>query len=234
MQKSVLRGPSPRRPASLFATGLAALALLALLAAPLARAADNGDSGGQNSGDNIGSASGNNTSAEISQIDYVLQPYDLIHIVVFQEPDLERQVRLSDDSKVSLPLIGLVDLKNKTIAQAQRLIRDLYNKDYLVNPQITLTVLEFAKETVNVLGSVNNPGAIPIPPDQPLNLVDAITRAGGFTRLADRRKVKLSEPNADGTTTTIIVNVDEIIQSQAPDDHILKKGDVIFVPERIL
>lgn len=185
--------------------------------------------------DTIGSAHGNEAAADaLSQSDYVLRPYDLVHVVVFQEPDLERSVRLSDNSTIVLPLIGVVNLDGKTIGQAQVLIRDLYNRDYLVNPQITLTVLEYAKQTVNVLGSVTSPGAIPIPPDQPLNLIDAITRAGGFTRLADRKRVKFIHTDSAGATTTSIINIDDIIQSHASDHIYLQKGDVIFVPERIL
>lgn len=187
-----------------------------------------------NSQNAIGSAQGNQYAGAISQADYVLQPYDLVHVVVFQEPDLERQVRLSDNSMVTLPLIGAVSLKGMTIGQAQRLIRDLYNRDYLVNPQINLTVIEYAKETVNVLGAVNTPGSIAIPPDQPLTIVDAITRAGGFSRLADRKRVKLTQTSADGRASTIIVNVDDILQSRSSDPVQLHKDDVIFVPERIL
>jgi len=167
--------------------------------------------------------------------DYILQPFDLVQVVVFQEPDLERKVRLSEESKLTLPLIGTVDLKGMTIRKAQDLIRDLYNKDYLVDPQINITVMEYAKETVNVLGSVNTPGSILIPPEQPLNLLDAITRAGGFNRLADRKHVKLTRIGDDGKTATSIINVDDIIQSTAGGDQwVLRKGDVIFVGERIL
>lgn len=185
--------------------------------------------------DSIGTAKGNEAAASaISQSDYVLQPYDLIHVVVFQEPELERQVRLSENSVISLPLVGSVILRQKSIAQAQALIRDLYDKDFLVNPQVSVTVLEYAKQTVNVLGSVNSPGAISIPPDHPLNIIDAITRAGGFTRLADRKKVKLTHVSEDGGATTAIINIDNIIQSHSSDQVILHKGDVIFVPERLI
>jgi polysaccharide export outer membrane protein len=179
----------------------------------------------------VGDATG---KASVSQIDYVLQPFDLIQVVIFQEPDLQREVRLSEDSKVTLPLVGIVDLKGENIGEAQKKIHELYDRDYLVDPQINITVEEYAKETVNVLGSVNAPGAILIPPDQPLNLIDAITRCGGFSRLADRKHVKLTRINADGRTSTVIVNADEIIQSESSDRWRLKKGDVIFVPERII
>jgi polysaccharide export outer membrane protein len=179
------------------------------------------------------SATANPSSAQRG--DYILQPFDLVEVVVFQEPDLERKVRLSEESKLTLPLIGTVNLKGMTVHQAQDLIRDLYNKDYLVDPQINITVMEYAKETVNVLGSVNTPGSIQIPPEQPLNLLDAVTRAGGFNRLADRKHVKLTRVGDDGKTSTFIINVDDIIQSTAGGDQwVLQKGDVIFVGERIL
>jgi len=169
-----------------------------------------------------------------TQADYVLQPFDLIQVVVFQEPDLERQVRLSQESTITLPLIGAVNLSAKTVREAQNLIRDLYDRDYLVNPQINITVTEYSKVTVNVIGSVDKPGTVVIPPDRPLNLIDAITQAGGFTRLADRKRVKITRLGEDGKTTTAVINADEIIQSQSVDQWVLQKGDVIFVPERIL
>ena len=166
--------------------------------------------------------------------DYVLQPFDLIQIVIFQEPNLERQVRLSQESIVSLPLIGPVDLKQKTVRDAQALIRDLYNRDYLVNPQINITVLEYSKVAVNVLGSVNNPGTVVIPPDRGLKLLEAIAQVGGFSRLADRKHVKLSRTDAEGKTSTFTINADDIIQSTSGDNWPLQKSDVIFVPEKLL
>jgi polysaccharide biosynthesis/export protein len=169
-----------------------------------------------------------------AQPDYVLQPYDLVRVVVFQEPDLEREVRLSPDTTITLPLIQTVDLKGKTVREAQAIIRDLYDRDYLVNPQINITVLEYAKVSVNVLGSVNQPGSVVIPPDQGLNLLDAIAHAGGFSRLADRKSIKLSRTAADGKTTTYVINADDIIQSKSEDSWSLQKGDVIYVPEKLL
>lgn len=169
-----------------------------------------------------------------ARTDYVLQPYDLVKVTIFQEPDLEREVRLSQESKITLPLIGTVDLAGKTVRAAQDAIRELYDRDYLVNPQINLTVTEYAKETVSVLGAVNTPGAIEIPPDQPLKLLDAVARAGGFARVADRKRIKLSRTGDDGRTVTTIINGDDIIQSTAGDNWVLQKHDVIFVPEKLL
>jgi polysaccharide export outer membrane protein len=175
-------------------------------------------------------------TGQISPIsDYVLQAQDLIKVEVFQEPDMERQVRLSQDGKVTLPLIGTVELRGKTIQQAQDLIRKLYDRDYLVNPQINVLVLEYAKHDVNVLGQVEKAGAIEIPSDKPLKLLDAIALAGGFTRLADRKHISLTRLGTDGKTATSEVNADAILQSRSSDEDLqLKEGDVVFVPERIL
>jgi polysaccharide export outer membrane protein len=166
--------------------------------------------------------------------DYVLQPSDLLRVQVFQEEDLLREVRVTQEYSVTLPLIGVVDLKNKTLRQAQTLIRDLYDRDYLVNPQVNIIVLEYAKRTVNVLGSVNSPGAVLFPAEQGLTLLDAIARAGGFSRLADRKHVKLTRTNADGKAENVVINADEIIVGGTNHAWALQKDDVVFVPERVL
>ncbi len=168
--------------------------------------------------------------------DYVLQPSDLIRVMIFQEPDLEREVRITQEHTITLPLIGSVNVKGLTVRQMEETIRSLYDKDYLVNPQINLTVLEYAESTVQVVGAVNQPGAVKFPPEQKLTLVEAIARAGGHSRIADLRKVRLSRKTADGQTENFTVNVDEMVRGNSSGEQqwVLVKGDVIFVPERIL
>jgi polysaccharide export outer membrane protein len=165
--------------------------------------------------------------------DYTLQASDLIKVQVFQEPDLDRDVRLSQEYTVTLPLIGTINLKGMTVREAGELIRDLYNRDYLVNPQVSVIVLEYAARTVNVLGAVNKPGAVDFPPEQPMTFLDAIAKAGGFSRLADRSKVKLTRALPDGKAEMHLIDADEIIQGHAKDTLFLQKDDMIYVPERL-
>lgn len=166
--------------------------------------------------------------------DYMLQPADLIRVQIFQEDDLTREVRISQEYTVTLPLIGAIDLRGRTLLDAQGIIRELYNRDYLVNPQVNVIVLEYAKRTVNVIGSVNSPGAVPFPQEEGLTLLDAITRAGGFNRFADRRRVRLTRTDAQGSAVNYIINADDIIQGNAKETWPLQRDDVIFVPERLL
>lgn len=167
-------------------------------------------------------------------VDYTLQPLDLLRIVVFQEPDLERQVRISQEYSINLPLIGLVDLTGKSVRQAEELVRSRYDAEYLKNPQITITVLEYTPRTVQVLGAVNQSGAVAFTPEQPMNIMEAIAKAGGQARIADIRKVRITRQSADGKSEIFVVNLEELMKGNSTEKWPLQKGDVIFVPERIL
>ena len=173
-------------------------------------------------------------AGKTAKSDYVLQASDLIRVQIFQEDDLTREVRVSQEYSIVLPMIGSVDVRGKTLRQAEEMIRDRYDRDYLVNPQVNVIVLEYAKRTVNVMGSVNSPGAVLFPQEEDLSLLDAISRAGGFNRLADRKRVKLSRTLPDGRTESTEINADDLIKSGNTKSYILQRDDVIFVPERLL
>ncbi len=166
--------------------------------------------------------------------DYVMQPSDLIRVLIFQEPDLLREVRITQEYTITLPLIGTIDLRGRTVRQAEEIIRSLYDKDYLVNPQVNLTVLEYTQRTVQVVGAVNQPGAVVFPPEQKMGLIEAIARAGGQSRIADLKRVRLTRTNAEGKAENQIINVDDMMKGNSNEQYLLQKGDVIFVPERLL
>ena len=165
--------------------------------------------------------------------DYILQPLDVLRVQVFQEDDINKQgeVSISQEHTIVLPLIKTVNLKGKTARQAEELIRDLYGKDFIVNPQVSVAVLKYAERSVSVTGQVNAAGRIRFPPEGGLTIVGAITEAGGQNRLADLKRVKLTRKNASGDSITQEVNVDAMMNGGA-EPVLLEKGDGIFVPER--
>lgn len=163
--------------------------------------------------------------------DYTLQPGDVIRVQVFQEPDMEREVRVSQEGEISLPLIGSIPVRNRSLAQVEKTVRELYDRDYLVNPQISLVVLKYQPRTVNVLGSVNAPQAVEIPPEQDMNLLDAVSRAGGFNRYGDKKRVRLTRTLADGKVENFQINTEELITGASTQNWQLQPGDVVFVPE---
>jgi polysaccharide export outer membrane protein len=179
-------------------------------------------------------AAPNDANHDDTKFSYKLQPLDLLKIQVFQEPDLDRDVRVSKNHTIVLPLIGTVDLTNLTVHDAEQLITDLYGRDYLVNPQINITVTEYSQRSLSVLGAVGAPGSVVIPPERDLTLVDAIAHAGGFSRLANQTNVSLTRTLPSGEIQHFTINVDQLIRGKAPRQWIVQDGDVVFVAESVL
>ncbi len=100
--------------------------------------------------------------------------------------------------------------------------------------QVNITVVKYRQRTVNVMGAVNAPQAIEFPPEQPLTLLDAIARAGGFNRYANHKTVKLTRTFSDGHKDTYTINADALISGNKVDTWTLLSDDVIYVPESIL
>lgn len=130
---------------------------------------------------------------------YTLRPNDTIRLSVYEEPDLSVQVRILKTGQASFPLIGSVEIGGLTVADSVQRIRDLYAKDYLVDPKLTLTVDEYATEFISVIGAVKNPGPVPMPVSGHLDLASALASAGGLTEDADTNNIQLVR--ASGTSS---------------------------------
>jgi protein involved in polysaccharide export with SLBB domain len=168
---------------------------------------------------------------------YTLQPQDVLKVFIFQHDDLNKQteaVQVSPEHTISLPLVGVVNLRDKTARQAEQVIRDAYDRDYLVNPQVSVIVVKYADRSVNVLGQVGKPDRIPFPQEKGLTIIEAIALAGGPTRLADLKRVKLTRKYDDGTSSVSEVDVSSMMIKGGRGAIPLRTGDVIYVPERIL
>jgi polysaccharide export outer membrane protein len=173
-------------------------------------------------------------SAPEADGDYRIQPGDTVRIQIYQEPDLDREIRVSKEGEIFLPLIGRLVVKDETVLRVEKVVHLLYDRKYLVNPQVNITVVKYRQRTVNVMGAVNSPQAIEFPPEQPLTLLDAIARAGGFNRLANRKSVRLTRSFSDGHKENYTIDADKLISGSKTDSWVLLSDDVIFIPESIL
>jgi polysaccharide biosynthesis/export protein len=115
----------------------------------------------------------------------LIGPGDLIHIQVYDTPEMEQHVRVTDAGMAPLAFIGELKLASETPAAAAKTIETaLVAKQLMLHPQVTVTVEQYASQNVSVMGQVQNPGAFPIATPQPI--VKVLSLAGGLTELADR------------------------------------------------
>ena len=215
-------------------------ALCFFFSTSLLHAQESGGESGSGSGSgsySSGSAGSSSARAGVGIVvgeNYILKPSDVISIEVYQEADLNKSARIQGDGSVALALIGKVKVAGMTAGEAQSLIIDLYNRDYLVDPQISLLVVEFSPKVIHILGSVNNPGVVSIPPDRDLTLTEAIASVRGVSRLGNPKSMTIKRVEEDGRARQMEVNFSRIIKDPNSKDIILKEGDTIWVPERII
>jgi len=123
-----------------------------------------------------------------------------------------------------------VALGGKTVNEASAVIRDLLNRDYIVNPQVTVTVIEFTRQTFTILGQVQRPGSYKIPGQGGFTLLQAIGRGGGYTRIANPSNVTVKR-QANGRETLLKVNAKTIAKQGDAKPFFVLPGDTIIVSE---
>ncbi|OYV48235.1 MAG: hypothetical protein B7X06_01735, partial [Verrucomicrobia bacterium 21-51-4] len=126
-----------------------------------------------------------------------------------------------------------VHLAGTSILEAQEQVKGLYARSYFVDPHVNLTVVEFAPQGVQVLGQVNSPGYVPIPPEETLTLAKAIGGAGGLNLRAATGSIRIKRTDPNGHVTVVKIDFDKLVKNPGSEDIILKNGDMIFVDERI-
>jgi protein involved in polysaccharide export with SLBB domain len=109
---------------------------------------------------------------------------DLLHIDVFDVPELSRDVRVSDLGDISYPLIpGKIQAAGLTPFQLEEKMEQLLVENGLVtHPQVSVFVKEQTSQPVSVVGAVAKPGVYQIV--RPTTLLELLANAGGITDLA--------------------------------------------------
>ncbi len=165
--------------------------------------------------------------------EYIIGPENALTIDISygKEDHITQKVRVSSKGEITCPLIGDVQAEGLTVSELQEKLTDLLGKDYLVNPQVTVYIEEYS--TVSIIGQVTMPGAYPI--KGKLTVIQLISLAQGFTKIAAPNKVKVVRRKPDGTTQEILVRVYDIMNKNADtkNDIVLQSGDEVVVPESI-
>jgi polysaccharide biosynthesis/export protein len=158
---------------------------------------------------------------------YRLGPGDSIFVNVQQFPDLNIQATLDLQGNVILPLVGILSLEGFTLPMAQTQIQTLYNQ-YVVDPDISLTLVAQRPVEVSVLGEVVRPGSYPLASPQ---LSVALLAAGGTTRLSDLRSLRIRRVLPDGGVVERNVDLFTPLENSTALPNVrLEDGDAIIIP----
>ena len=169
--------------------------------------------------------------SETSQKGYTIGPENVLQIDVYygkEDEELSRKARVSAKGDITFPLLGEVRVGGLTVSGAENLITEMLAKDYFVNPQVSIFIEQYS--TVSILGQVEEPGTYEI--KGRLTVVQLISEAGGFTKLAHTNNVWVIRTSPDGTKEKMQVKVNDIINKGKEEDDIqLQQGDIVTVSE---
>jgi polysaccharide export outer membrane protein len=163
-----------------------------------------------------------------AQADYQLGSGDNIRIVVFQNPELTLETRVSESGTITFPLIGTVRLGGLTLAAAgQAIARALAAGSYIANPQVNVLLLQNRGNQVSVLGQVNRPGRFPLETFD-TRLSEMLAVAGGIS--ATGADIAILTGTRDGKPFRKEIDIAMMfLGGKMQDDVFVSAGDVIYV-----
>ena len=163
--------------------------------------------------------------------EYRLGVRDVLQITVFGHEDLTRTETVPSSGTLTFPLIGEIQVAGRTTDAVQRELTERREKDYLVNPHVTVRVKEYESQWVNVVGQVEEPGKYYL--KGTARLADVITEAGGLADEAGNDIVVTRHGGSSGGATEIRIDRDDLFSHDNEQYNIvLRTGDVIDVGEQ--
>ena len=157
----------------------------------------------------------------------LIGPGDELRVEVFDTPEMNQRVRVTDAGEIPLMFIGNVKVSNLTPGQAARAIEDtLKSKQLMTHPQVTVTVAEYATQQVSVMGQVKNPGVFYI--TAPVPVINILSNAGGLSDAADRNITIQRHGDPEHTVTYFYSNNSD---NALHTGVMVFPGDIVVVPK---
>lgn len=160
---------------------------------------------------------------------YRLAPDDEIAIHVLGQPDYTvEKVKISPLGRVFHPLLGDVQAAGLSVDQLTARLREELG-EFIINPQVSVSLRETNGAKVGVLGEVIRPGVIVMA--RPMTVLDAIAAAGGFNQFSKSSSVMVLRQQSNGAHATIEVDMKRVLAGKAaPGENVaLQPGDTIVV-----
>ena len=153
---------------------------------------------------------------------------DMVRVSVFRNPELTTEARVSERGTILFPMIGEVNVAGLTPSQAgQRIADKLRAGRYVVNPEVTVSMMQVNSRQVSVLGNVLKPGRYPLD-STTVRVTDFIALAGGVGPTGSDDVTILT--NRNGKPEKIEVDLGQMFRSGDLSSNVaLEPGDTIYV-----
>jgi len=172
-----------------------------------------------------GSPSNDVKTPPVSTSTYRIGVGDVLHIAVWEEPQLTETAVVRPDGKISMLLVSELNVAGMTPEAAQQALTEQLSK-FVHKPRVTVTVQEIHSRMVFITGEVQRPGAYPLM--DTMNVVQLVARSGGLTDFAKQKKVYVLRA---ANSARVDVNYEKVLKGQAPEQNVqLAPGDTVVVP----
>jgi polysaccharide biosynthesis/export protein len=174
----------------------------------------------------------------LGEDDYTVGGHDVLSIIVFGEKELSRKyVQISTEGFITFPLIGRVLIEGLTASEIEKLLVERFAEgQYLLDAQITVSIVKYLSKKYSVLGAIKKPGVFQLKSAE--HLLDALSNAGGVNfKDAGKSSMIIRSSDIDGkvsnTKIVISVELDSLLKDadQISNLSILDK-DVIYIPSK--
>jgi len=160
--------------------------------------------------------------------DYKIGAKDLLEISVFGLEEMNKTVRVSEDGKITLPLLGEVEVEGLTKTELEKKLSQLLEEKYLQSPQVTVFIKEYQSKRISVLGAVGEPGPYELLGRQ--TLLQLISEAGGLTEDAGDDIIVIRQFQ-DGTNISLKISIDDLfLKGDARLNIPLEPNDIVNIP----
>jgi polysaccharide biosynthesis/export protein len=158
---------------------------------------------------------------------YRIQSGDELHVRFTYQPELNEQIPVRPDGRISLATTGEIVVAGMTPSELERMV-ETKSSNRLRNPEVVVVVTKVAEQRVYVGGEVRKPGYVTLLPE--MTPLQAVVQTGGFRETAKLDSVLLLTPGADGKFSAARMDMAQVVDDGVPERVRLHPGDVVYVP----
>ena len=158
---------------------------------------------------------------------YRIQVYDELHIRFPFQPNMDEQLPVRPDGRISLASTGEIAVIGLTPSEIEHLVAEK-SAARLRNPQVVVVVTKVAEQHVYVGGEVRKAGYVVLVPD--MTPLQAIMESGGFLETGKKESVVLLTPGPGGKFSAVRMDLEQVVNDGVPERVRLHPGDVVYVP----